>query len=96
MSGSELNLYEADEWSRVWWVAGHTAGRVSASLRGSMRGEHMLAQKLELMALSCMCYGAVMVSAESLRLSMCRRADKTRGRPTVHRARQVSACSQTR
>lgn len=65
LSGFELNLYDGEEWTRVWWVAERLAGRLQGVLEGLRRdgegGKYVEAKWLEAKGLREMCKASLMV-----------------------------------
>lgn len=64
LSGFELELYEAEEWDRIWWVSARVAARLESRLESLITEKQSLYLKGKLeecRALRAMCRGAFLV-----------------------------------
>lgn len=70
LMGFELELYEHEEWERVWWTAERVASRVEAEIQSAaghsqsplQPQKYLHAKLLEARAIKCMCNGSRLVS----------------------------------
>lgn len=79
LSGFDLNLYDGEEWSRVWWVAERLCGRLQEALETLAKGQYVEAKVLEVKGLKEMCRASLLVSellfVSIARADVCNRTD---------------------